>query len=81
MALLLVAFVAGCGGGGDGVGSTATIASPATQGVGTSLSSLGQGPAQVALGGAGNFVIPEKPAISIISNSEVFNNPFERLER
>lgn len=57
VALLLVAFVAGCGGGGGG----ATVTSP---GAGTGLGGLGMGPAPVVLGGAGNFVILAKSAIS-----------------
>lgn len=63
MALLVAAFVAGCGGGGDGgIGS----ASPTAAGAGTGAGA-GRGPAPVDLRTAGNFVI--------LAQSEITNVP------
>jgi hypothetical protein len=62
LALLLVAFVAGCGSSGGG--SAATTTSPTIPGAGTGSGGLGKGPAPVVLGGAGNYVILAKAAIS-----------------
>lgn len=64
MALLVAAFVAGCGGGGDGgIGS----ASPTAAGAGTGAGVAGRGPAPVDLRTAGNFVI--------LAQSEITNVP------
>lgn len=57
--LLATAFAAGCG-GGDG-----TVPAPVTPGAGTGTGlGGGHGPAPVDLGGAGNYVILAKTAIS-----------------
>lgn len=57
VALLMVAFVAGCGGSAGSVTTT-------FPGAGTGLGGLGIGPAPVVLGGAGNYVILANSAIS-----------------
>lgn len=62
MALLLATLVAGCGGGGGG--AAASAGGTTTAGAGTGLGGLGRGPAPVVLGGAGNYVILAKTAIS-----------------
>lgn len=70
MALLLVAFVAGCGGGdGGGVASITT-----TPGAGTGLGGLGRGPVPVVLGTAGNYAILAKSAISTVPTSAITGN-------
>lgn len=63
--LLLATLVTGCwldgsGGGGGGVNGSGT----ATPGAGTGSGGAGRGPAPVVLGGAGNYVILAKAAIS-----------------
>jgi hypothetical protein len=70
--LLLGAFVAGCG--SNGGGSAATATSPTIPGVGTGLGGLGKGPAPVVLGGADNFVILAKSAISTTGVTTVTGN-------
>ena len=60
--LMLVALLAGCG-GGDGV---ATVA-PTTPGAGTGVGGAGKGPAPVNLQSAGNF--------AILAQSEITNVP------
>lgn len=64
MALLLVGIVAGCGGGDGTPGAT-------TPGAGTGSGGLGKGPAPVILGGAGNYVILAKTAISTTGTTAV----------
>jgi len=64
MALLLAAFVAGCGGDGSST-------SPAGAGIGGGLDGLGKGAAPVVLGAAGNFVILAQSGISTVPNSAV----------
>ncbi len=59
MTLLLAFSVAGCGSGGS-----TNNAAPTTPGAGTGLGGAGHGPSPVALGGAGNYVILAKSAIS-----------------
>ena len=71
LVLLFVAFVAGCG---SGDGSPATTPSPTVPGVGTGLNGLGRGPAPVALGAAGNYVILAKSEISTVPTSEITGN-------
>src|SRR5689334_4518073 len=67
-ALLLVAFVAGCG------SSTAvTDLSPTDPGAGTGTGA-GFGPAPVGLGAAGNYVILAKSAISNVPTSAITGN-------
>jgi hypothetical protein len=72
LVLLLGAFVAGCG--SNGGGSAATTTSPTIPGVGTGLGGLGKGPAPVVLGGAENFVILAKSAISTTGVTTVTGN-------
>ena len=69
MALLLAAFVAGCGGGGGGAATDTgpgqlNSPSPTTPGPGTGLAGSGLGPAPVDLGTAGSFAILTKTGIS-----------------
>jgi hypothetical protein len=67
MALLVAAFVAGCGGGGGGgVGKPPTAA-----GAGTGVGGLGRGPTPVIMGTAGNFVILAQSAITDVPASTV----------
>jgi hypothetical protein len=65
MALLLVAVVAGCG-GGDGIPGTS-----GKPGAGTGVGGAGQGPAPVNLGAAGNYVILAESAITNVPASVV----------
>ena len=83
MALLLAAFVAGCGGGGGDGGAGSTADSPTAPGAGTGVGSVvdtgggpsvggaGRGPAPVNLGMAGSFVILAKTAISTVPGSAI----------
>jgi len=64
MALLLAAFVAGCGGDGSST-------SPTASGIGRGLDGVGKGAAPVVLGAAGNFVILAQSGISTVPNSAV----------
>lgn len=68
MALLMVAAVTGCGGSSGG---SPAVVSPTLPGAGTGLDGLGKGPAPVMLGGAGNFVILAKSAISTTGTTAV----------
>lgn len=71
IASLLAAFMiagGGCGGSDSGGGSGATLLSP---GKGTGAGGLGQGPAAVDLGTAGDFVILAKSATSTVPTSAV----------
>jgi hypothetical protein len=72
MALLLVGIVAGCGDGNGtpGAGSAPTVA-PTLPGAGTGSGGLGKGPSPVVLGGAGNYVILAKTAISTVPTSAI----------
>ena len=70
MALLLAAFVAGCGGGGDG-GSTAT--GPSAQKL-AAIRVGGVGPAPVNLGTAGTFAILSKTGITDVYASAITGN-------
>lgn len=75
MAVLLVAFAAGCGGGSDGGGAPENSAiPPSAPGVGTGVGGAGQGPAPVNLGTAGNFVILAESAITNVPTSAVTGN-------
>lgn len=68
-ALLLVAFVAGCG------DSTAVVdLSPKTPGAGTGAGAGGHGPAPVVLGSAINYVILAKSATSNVPTSTITGN-------
>lgn len=69
MALLLAAFLAGCGGGGSN-GAAGTVI-PTAAGAGTGVGGAGHGPAPVNLGTAGNYVILAKTAISTTSGSAI----------
>jgi hypothetical protein len=70
MALLLVALVAGCNGD-----TTAPNLSPTTPGAGTGTGQPGaRGPAPVALGTAGAYVILAKSAISNVPTSAITGN-------
>lgn len=71
MALLLAAFVAGCGSGGGGGTPGAGAGSPTAPGVGTGLGGLGKGPAPVVLKTAGNFVILAQSKISNVPTSTI----------
>jgi hypothetical protein len=66
-ALVLAAFLAGCGGGGGGSSTPAKSTSsnsPTAPGAGTGVAGLGRGPAPVDLGSSANYVILAKSAIS-----------------
>ena len=65
LALLLVTFVAGCG-GGDG-----SPTSPTATGIGKGLDGIGEGPVPVGLGEAGNFVILSKSGITNVPTSAI----------
>jgi len=67
-ALLLVAFVAGCGGGGDGVPPKPA---PTVPGAGTGVSNLGVGPAPVILGSVIGAGTPTSPAYVILAKTTV----------
>ncbi|HUX89192.1 MAG TPA: ice-binding family protein [Gallionellaceae bacterium] len=72
MAMLLVAFVAGCGGGG---GTVINNPAPTSPGAGTGLSGLGHGPAPVVLGsviGTGTVGIPN---YAILAKTGISNSP------
>ena len=69
-ALLLVAFVAGCG---DSSTSAGTDLSPTTPGAGSGTGG-GHGPAPVVLGAAGNYVILAKSATSNVPTSAITGN-------
>lgn len=71
--LLMVASVAGCGGGGSGA-TTGPIAGTNIPGVGTGLGGAGKGPSPVVLGGAGNYVILANSAISTVPTSAITGN-------
>lgn len=71
--LLMVASVAGCGGGGSSAVTT-PVAGTTLPGAGTGLGGAGKGPAPVALGGAGNFVILANSAISTVPTSAITGN-------
>ena len=72
---VLIAFVAGCGGGGDGgtvPGAGASV--PTAPGAGHGVGGQGKGPAPIDLLTAGNFVILAQTAITDISPSVVTGN-------
>lgn len=71
MALLLAAFLAGCGGGNSDSSSAGTATAP---GVGTGVGGAGSGPAPVILGTAANFVILSQAAITDVPASVVTGN-------
>jgi hypothetical protein len=76
-AVLLVAFVAGCGGGSSGVASPAlgTPGNPLKVGAGTGTGVAGgHGPAPVVLGTAGGFAILAKSQVSTVPASVVTGN-------
>lgn len=69
---MMVALMAGCGGGGVvGGGSVSTAISPTAPGVGTGLGGAGSGPTPVILGGAGNFVILTKAGVTNVPTSAI----------
>jgi len=68
MALLLAAFVAGCGGAEGGSAAT-TPTAPTAPGPGPGAGPGGFGPAPVLLGAAGTFAILTKAAITDVSPS------------
>ncbi|MEK6212210.1 MAG: ice-binding family protein [Pseudomonadota bacterium] len=70
MALVLAAFVAGCGGGG-GVGSGLTFGGGGGGGAGGGVGGLGLGPAPVNLGTAGNYAIFANTGIDSATSSGV----------
>lgn len=80
MALLVAAFLAGCGGGGAGGGGNAggggapSAGSPTAPGAGTGVAGAGHGPAPVDLGTSGNYVILAKSAISTTGVTAVTGN-------
>lgn len=67
MALLLVAFVAGCGGGGNG---TPPKPAPTTSGAGTGTGT-GHGPAPVGLGSVIGTGAPTSPAYVILAKTGI----------
>ena len=67
MALVLAAFVAGCGGSGDGIAPTAP-------GAGSGVGGAGRGPAPVVMGTAGNFVILAQSTITNVPTSVITGN-------
>jgi hypothetical protein len=73
IALLLAVVVAGCGGSGGG-GSSSAASTPTAPGAGTGAGGAGTGPSPVNLGGAGNFVILAKSAISTVPASAITGN-------
>jgi hypothetical protein len=72
LAVLIATAVTGCGGGGGGVATTTTV--PTSPGVGSGLGGLGKGPVPVVLGGAGNYVILAKSAITTVPTSAITGN-------
>jgi len=68
MALLLVAFVAGCGGGG---GAVINNPAPTSPGAGTGLSGLGHGPAPVVLGSVIGAATPTSPTYVILAKTGI----------
>jgi len=66
-ALVLAAFVAGCGDDG----ATAGASMPTVSGAGTGVGGSGRGPAPVNLGTAGNFVILAQSAVTDVPTSAV----------
>jgi hypothetical protein len=76
-ALVLAAFLAGCGGGGGGSSTPAKSTSsnsPTAPGAGTGVAGLGRGPAPVDLGSSANYVILAKSAISTTGVTAVTGN-------
>lgn len=71
--LLMVASVAGCGGGGS-TAATTPVAGTTLPGAGTGLGGAGKGPAPVVLGAAGNYVILANSAISTVPTSAITGN-------
>jgi hypothetical protein len=65
--LLLAALLAGCGGGDDRIGASASTAA----GMGTGAGGAGRGPAPVNLRAAGNFVILASSQITNVPTSAV----------
>ena len=71
MALLLGAFVAGCGSDNNNPGPGPGAGSPTAPGAGTGVGGNGRGPAPVNLGASGNFVILAESAITNVPASAV----------
>ena len=72
LVLLLVTFVAGCGGNDTAVQNPQVpVVSPTSPGVGTGLGGAGKGPAPVNLGTAGNFVILANSGVSTTGTTAV----------
>ena len=75
MALLLAAFVAGCGsGGGADGGAVSGPGSSTTAGAGQGVGGNGRGPSPVILGMAGNFVILSVNPLTNLGPSTVTGN-------
>jgi hypothetical protein len=72
LAFLLAAFLAGCGGGGDG--NNGFLGAGNAPGKGTGVGGLGHGPAPVNLGAAGNFIILAESSIVDVGPSAVTGN-------
>lgn len=70
VAILLIAMVAGCG-GGDGVPGSNSNVAPTLPGAGTGSGGLGKGPAPVVMGTAGNFRILAQSQITNVPTSVV----------
>ena len=68
--VLSSALATGCGGRGSG-GSTFV---PSAPGAGTGVGGVGRGPAPVALGGAGNYIILAQSAITDVPSSAITGN-------
>lgn len=73
MALLLTASVVGCGGGGGSSTTASITGSTTTPGAGTGTGA-GRGPSPVVLGGADNFVILAKSAVSTTGVTGITGN-------
>lgn len=73
IALLLTASVVGCGGGGGSSTTASITGSTTTPGAGTGTGA-GRGPSPVVLGGADNFVILAKSAVSTTGVTGITGN-------
>jgi hypothetical protein len=70
MALLLAAFITGCGDGGGSSGASTVTAA----GAGTGVGGAGRGPAPVVMGTSGNYVILAQSAITNVPTSAITGN-------
>ena len=71
MALVLAAFVAGCGDDNSSASGGGGPGNPTAAGNGTGVGGAGRGPAPVDLGSAGNFVILAESAVTNVPTSAV----------